>query len=163
MIDVDAAAVIVRFAHEIQLRALPLDLWPDKVSPKQARARNGAWRLLVKLQRFMQHTEESDLALLLLEKARRQRKEKEAERLVGNIRYEDNGYRKALADLETTLNEVVKDEKDDPTGEIYGAKIAKVNAERQASADDEEVARKQRRNAATAGRRAAKKGVAVAV
>jgi hypothetical protein len=162
LIDVDAAAVVVKFAREIEKRALPLGLFPDKMLPQHERAREDAWRMLKKLQRFMNHVEESDLSLLLWAAAKRRGNDREMSRLAQSTRYEDNGYRTVLAELTALLAKIEKHEKADPGAVKYGKEIAEARAKQVANAAAEKERTREVRNARARERRATAKEEAAA-
>lgn len=158
MIDVQAAAVITRFAQEIEKRALPLDMFPDNIPHREKREHETAWRLLSNLMRFMSHVKDSDLHLQLWKRARDDGNDKEQDRHYNIVRQEDRGYAVELGELEKLLREATKIEKKDPEAKKYGKEReanAKARAEMRArEAEEKRVSRniraKARRDAAKA-------------
>ena len=154
MIDVDAAAVITKFALEIEKRALPLGKWPDDVSPLEHRNRNEAWLLLVKLQQFMKHVEESDLFLSRYTVAGDFGDDKEQERLARLVKQEDRGYSHTLEDLNQHLKDFAAAAKKDPDASKYGKELAKNKATRIADTAERKEAERVHRNERARERRA---------
>jgi hypothetical protein len=161
VIDVEAAAVISKFAKEIEKRALPLNLWPD-VPVKEHRARNHAWRLAKYLQTFLEHATESDTYLKLYEMAKEKGDEKEMERCWAIAKSEDRGYNRAQHELEKLLKEIQAEEKKDPNALKYGKELEAARKARAESRARHAEEKRERRNAQAKARREAAKVEALA-
>jgi len=162
VIDADAAAVLTKFAKEIEKRALPLNKWPDKVSPLEARNRNAAWRLTSHLITFLEHAKESDMFIKLYEMAAEKGDDKEMDRCRSIVNQEDRKYMLALDGLKKVLKETKAEEKKDPKAIKYGKAMEAAKVARAANRERDAEEKRARRNAAAKTRRDAAKAEAVA-
>jgi multidrug efflux pump subunit AcrA (membrane-fusion protein) len=154
LINKEAAALLTKYAAEIEKRAIVGDVKADEVTPLTHRSHSDAWRLLSGLVDVMQHVKESDLYWLMA--SRDTNSPKEAVRLTRIAEQEDQGFFISRDMLNERFAEIQAKELADPDASIEHAEQQARSAEMDARAAADAATKK----AHAAALRAAKKAAA---